>query len=472
MNTAVNYNVNGDDTLAKALRRIRRYFIMAFQKLILLEWSWRTEGIGSYGATDGRNLFLHPEGMKKIERTSDPVGYLAFLLIHEALHALLNHALRLAKLKNHTLANVAADYVINAIIHRINQQVLKEEGFIPFPMIDGVLHDESISYDSKGDSLCAEVVYQNLAKGQQPEQDQPESQTGDGEQEEGEQGGGSSSDQSDSADGSEESSEDGGDTNSDDNDSLSDEDILGGDFVGTGADDLSEPSFEEGETAEQVDQQIEIENEKIEIQAKANEAAGIGNGGGAVIDFAEARRNRKGSVDFSETLSDLLRDIQEGGFTKPFNAQLWGAGIVARGRGSKAASELVFMVDLSGSNFHEAADMISRCEEAFDSVDPEVIHLVGFDSHVTDYREVFSGEKLPTRLNGGGGTNIARALDWVNDRIPHADAVVCLTDGYDHWGRIADSAPDCPMVWLNYGDDRWLDKKAYSFGERIDVDIL
>ena len=192
MNTAaIAYNVNGEDTLAKSLRRVRRFFPLAFQKLVLLSWYWATEGIGSYGATDGRRLFLNPDGLKKIERTSDPVGYLAFLLVHEALHALLNHALRLAKLQNHQLANVAADYVINAIIDRINKQVLAEEGFIPFPFISGILHDESIAYDSKNESLSAEEVYQNLAKGQQPEQDQdqPEPQSGD-DQEDGEQTGG------------------------------------------------------------------------------------------------------------------------------------------------------------------------------------------------------------------------------------------------------------------------------------------
>ena len=485
MNT-IQYNLNGDDTLAKALRLIRAHFPLAFQKLILLAWSWRTQGIGSYGATDGRNLYLNPDGYAKIERTSNPVGYLAFLLIHEALHALLNHALRLGKLQKHGLANVAADYVINAIIDRINQRVLAEEGFVPFPFIEGILHDESIAYDSKGESLSAEQVYQNLNK---PEPEQPEPQP-EPQPEEGDESGDDAVDQSGGDEGDEEGDEAGdqsgesgdeaGDEdgegapsgNGDSDNPLTDEDILGGDFVGTGSDDLAEPELGEGETQEEVDQQIEIENEQIEIESKANEKQGIG---GTSIEFENARRNRDGVVDFSDTLTDLLRQNYDGGWKKPFNNQMFeGGGVVCHGRGNTEAGEIAFLVDLSGSNYHEAGDMISRTQEAFDSVNPEVIHLVGFDHEIHDHIEVTGGERLPSRLDGGGGTNIAKALAWVEENIPHVEAIIVLTDGYDHWSRIERYEPDQPVVWLNYGEDRWLEAYGdyYCFGERIDVNTL
>ena len=474
MNTAsIAYNVNGEDTLAKSLRRVRRFFPLAFQKLVLLSWYWATEGIGSYGATDGRRLFLNPDGLKKIERTSDPVGYLAFLLVHEALHALLNHALRLAKLQNHQLANVAADYVINAIIDRINKQVLAEEGFVPFPFISGILHDDSIAYNSKNESLSAEEVYQNLAKGQQPEQDQdqPEPQAGD-DQEDGEQTGGGQGGSSEE-DGEQEDGEQGDSGNPDPDAPLTDEEILGGDFVGTGSDDLTEPELADGETEQEVDQQIEIENEQIEIEAKANEAQGIGSGGKGTIDVSNARSNRDGVIDFSEALTDLLRQNFEGGWTKPFNSQMFeGGGVVCHGRGSNNAGEIAFLVDLSGSNYHEAADMISRTEDAFDSISPEIIHLVGFDDEVTEHHEVFNGDALPKHLKGGGGTDIALALRWVEENIPHVEAIIVLTDGYDHWNKIERSEPSAPVVWLNYGDERWHEPNAYSFGDKLDVDIL
>jgi len=149
-----------------------------------------------------------------------------------------------------------------------------------------------------------------------------------------------------------------------------------------------------------------------------------------------------------------------------------GGGVVCHGRGSNNAGEIAFLVDLSGSNYHEAADMISRTEDAFDSISPEIIHLVGFDDEVTEHHEVFNGDALPKHLKGGGGTDIALALRWVEENIPHVEAIIVLTDGYDHWNKIERYEPSAPVVWLNYGDERWHEPNAYSFGDKLDVDIL
>ena len=494
MNT-IKYDLNGSDTLAKALRRIRSHFPLAFQKLVLLTWSYRSEGIGSYGATDGRNLYLNPEGLAKIEKTSNPVGLLAFLLIHEALHALLNHSLRLRKLRSHDIANQAADYVINAIIERINKRIQKEEGYVPFPFISGILLDDSIAYDSNGKSFSAEEVYQELNKLNLPDLDPPvngaseeesgesgEGESGEGESGEGESGEGESGEGESGGSGDDESGESGDDESGESGESstgkagpanpLTDEEILGGDFVGTGSDDLAEPELEEGETENEVDQEIEIENEQLDIESQANEKQGVG---GSSIEFEDVNRKRDGVVDFSDALTDLRRTAYEDGWQKPFNNQIFEAGgLVCRGRGSKNAGDIVFLVDLSGSNYHEAADMISRTQEAFDSVNPETIHLVGFDHQVREHFEITGGERLPTTLKGGGGTNIPLALDWVEENLPHADAVVVLTDGYDFWDRIERAQPSAPVVWLNYGEDKFLRGfgDAYSFGERIDVNYL
>ena len=452
MNT-IKYNLNGSDTLAKALRRIRSHFPLAFQKLVLLNWISRSEGIGSYGATDGRKLYLNPEGLAKIEKTSNPVGLLAFLLVHEALHALLNHSLRLRKLRCHDTANQAADYVINAIIDRINKRVQEEDGYVPFPFIENILLDDSIAYDSNGKSFSAEEVYQQLSKVGFSDIDTPVKSDESGDDESGESG--------------ESGSGKTGPANP-----LTDEEILGGDFVGTGSDDLAAPELAGSETEQEIAQSVEIENEQLDIERKANENQGVG---GSSIEFGDANRKRDGVVDFAEALTDLLRTSYEDGWQKPFNNQIFeSSGLVCRGRGSKNAGDIVFLVDLSGSNYHEAADMISRTQEAFDSINPETIHLVGFDHQVREHFEVTGGERLPTKLDGGGGTNIALALDWVEENLPQADAVVVLTDGYDFWERIERAQPSAPVVWLNYGEEKYLRGfgDAYSFGERIDVNYL
>ena len=93
----IDYNINGDTTIAQAARRLR-YVPMAYQRFLMMPLFWVAEGVGAYGATDGRSIYVNPRGKQKIEHTSDPVGYFAFFLLHEVLHALLNHALRLLKL--------------------------------------------------------------------------------------------------------------------------------------------------------------------------------------------------------------------------------------------------------------------------------------------------------------------------------------------------------------------------------------
>ena len=118
--TAYEFDLSRDSMLGRAMRRVQKYAPFAYMKLLALTWEALRDT--PYGATDGRKLFLNPDGLKKISLTSDPVGYAAFLLLHEALHALLSHAVRLRGLKDPQLANVAADYIINAMIQNINRK--------------------------------------------------------------------------------------------------------------------------------------------------------------------------------------------------------------------------------------------------------------------------------------------------------------------------------------------------------------
>ena len=151
-----------DHPLAAAMRSVSRHWFLAYSKLMSMEWEWSTAI--PYGATDGRRLLLNKEGIAKLCRQPNPSGLIAFLLVHEALHALLGHGWRLAKLKDSTLANVAADYVINAMIAMRNRELKREV----FPFIEGVLLDEALSGDKS-----AEQLYRELTKPQPPDP-QPE----------------------------------------------------------------------------------------------------------------------------------------------------------------------------------------------------------------------------------------------------------------------------------------------------------
>ena len=120
--------------------------------------SWQWSDAVPYGATDGATLLLNREGIDKLANKPNGAGLIAFLLVHEALHALLGHGWRLAKLPDHNTANIAADYVINAMIANRNKEIGKDV----FPLIEGVLLDEQLSGDNS-----VEQLYRILSKPQQ-----------------------------------------------------------------------------------------------------------------------------------------------------------------------------------------------------------------------------------------------------------------------------------------------------------------
>lgn len=150
-----------DSTIGKAMRRIRDYYPVSYAKLLALRWRWsnNTARFGRFGATDGVTLILNPEGINLIQRTTDPVGYMAFLLVHESLHALLNHGSRLSELSDHGTANEAADYIINAMIKEVNDSHRHKLGYIPFPIIEIALLDENLSGSKSVKELYTDLAF-------------------------------------------------------------------------------------------------------------------------------------------------------------------------------------------------------------------------------------------------------------------------------------------------------------------------
>ena len=71
--------IGGTDLLARALRVVRDNCSFAYGKLVALKWI--ATNSTPYGATNGRNLLLNPDGLVKLAKTSNPVGYTAFLLV-------------------------------------------------------------------------------------------------------------------------------------------------------------------------------------------------------------------------------------------------------------------------------------------------------------------------------------------------------------------------------------------------------
>ena len=410
MNTLLEVNINGTAVLDQAMRRVRDHWPLAYSKLLAMKWL--PTASTSYGCTDGRQLKLNPLGLAKLNRTSDPVGLTAFLLVHEALHALLSHGERLSRLQDHNTANIAADYVINAMIKRRNTEVRSKSGVIPFPFIEGILFDESISKDYN-----AEELYQHLLKGlPQPPQPDAGDESGDagddesGEADAGEADGDESGDAGEAdgageADAGDESADgagdgtgeaDAGEANQSGTGAGSssgaarqtDKEILGDEWVGTGAVDTAKPELEDGETAEQVADQIDASNESILIGDQIDARAGMSGAGGSRS--IQQHRARREGLDWADVLRQWLSARCSDGWDKPFNAPIFtSTGTVAAGRQKQALPEIVVIVDTSCSVPDSLlAEMLAELQHCLDTLRPEAIQLFSCDSRIRDTHEL------------------------------------------------------------------------------------
>ncbi|MFN4909384.1 MAG: VWA-like domain-containing protein [Bacteroidota bacterium] len=453
------------------MRRVRCHWPLAYSKLLAMRWE--ETNATPYGATDGIKLVLNPDGLDRISKTSDPVGFCAFLLVHEALHAMLSHGARLAKFTDRDAANRAADYIINAMIVHRNKQVFAKVPMIPFPLIPNVLFDEALSGDKS-----VEQLYDELFKSPEPDK-QPQSGQQDDPQDQSDDPQDQSVDQSDDADdagdagGSDSGDADDDDqpTNGDSSDSSpidgkSDSEILGQDWVGGGAEDTFKPEADpsNGKSEDDVAREIEDQNEQIILGEQLNHKAGLV--GATDTRKIEQLRSFREGMDWADYLKQWFTARCQSGWDKPFNAPIFTTtGLVSAGRQKKDINELAVVIDTSCSVPQEILrEMLEAVQDALDTLRPDTIYLLSVDHKVEEVIELRHGDQVPTSIKGGGGTLFKPAFDWIEENASHIDGLVYLTDGeaYD-WIELQE--PPYPVLWLDYGRH----PEVYKFGERVKV---
>ena len=509
--TAYEFDLSRDSLLGRAMRRVQKYAPFAYMKLLSLMWVATSDT--NYGATDGRKLFLNLLGLDKIKQTSDPVGYAAFLLLHEALHALLSHALRLRGLRDQKLANIAADYIINAMIASINRKAraggAKRD---PFPMIEGVLLDEKLSADHHV------VKLYNILDAKQDEEQDPAFDTGDDTDDTDDTEGATGDDTGDDTDDTEGDtgddtgdatddtegdtdpsledllnedtsngdSDDTGDTEGDTGDTEGDTDDTGDtgdsgdtggksgdeaildDFVGTPTgSDLQEPALDEGETLEEFDSSVEESNEQITLQEQLAQSAGLGDDDSGFRQLVKHRKQWQG-LDWGSYVREWMTSRMADSWNKPVNIPTFVTrGIVEDDRESMNMGELGVVVDTSCSVPPSiVSEMLEAVQEALDTLSPKAIHLISSDHKVQEYQVLERGDTVPESLKGGGGTVFRKAFQFVEDEMLDLDGLIFLTDGdaFD-WDQVHE--PSYPVLWLHYED--YKDPTTYPFGQVVEV---
>ena len=477
-----------DHPLSIAMRRVSRHWHLAYSKLLSLEWEWCSDF--PYGATDGKSLLLNRKGIDQLAAMPDGVEYIAFLLVHESLHALLGHGWRLAALKNAKLGNVAADYVINAMIQMRNRE-LKADAF---PIIPGALLDEALSGDKSVEQLYRELLQPDPNPQPQPQpqdsnenQDQDDSEEGSGQEgdqdpeEDGDDCGTDDDDGEPGDDGNDsgvptgEDGDDGGGAEEEDTsgDRPADDDDMGGadvdadggepdlkDFPGKGGVDTCAPEPEEGETYKEAIDRIEEDNDRL-LTSDAIDRQTMSDTGQTGRRMA-GMRNQGYQMPWTDLLREWLNHHSRAGWDSPFNQAIHAStGLVAAGRRKKAAGHIVWVLDTSGSIGQATYDrFLGEAQVALDDLKPESMTLLSVSHIVCDAVILESGDRVPDSLKGGGGTAFLPAFNWVANNDIEPDVLVYLTDGESpDIGRLV--APDYPVLWLSTRRPQ----SHYPFGE-------
>lgn len=519
-------NLGGAHPLNRAMRRVARHWPVVYSKLLCLRWEWTdkagnhpTGGLIPYGATDGRVLILNPEGVEEMAAESqrevgDSVGYVAFLLVHEGLHAIFNHGFRLSRFADPEAANHAADYKVNEMVHARNLEI----GTAQFPLPSWVLLDLKLSEPWATEQLYQELKRRNAPQQQQQQQPQPSptpadlspagdegddtaQQPGAG----GESGDGVSPDAyslpagdgDDATDGSGSGSPDGGPVDSpapgtepsggndadpspdpggrspasqpgaaEDGDAAPSDGggVGGGTGVGgrrvpgedprpgAGGADTFKPTDDEL-TDDELEKEIDEQNERIMIQdALDSHQCGTDPSNSARL----AKERRAAEVqDWASFAEQFVETRCRAGWRAPYNHGVFvGSGMVAPGREGRKVGDIVLVVDSSGSIGQDAWDRFLQLGQyVLDDIRPERLFLLSCDTRVVEAQELVQGDTVPTSMAGGGGTSFKAAFDWIEDD-PEDMAIDPLLLIYFTDGYCSDhkdmTPPHYPVLWLSY----------------------
>jgi len=396
-------------------------------------------------ATDGTHLFYNPEWIRSI---TGP--HREFVCAHEVLHCALGHHVRLAD-RDKDLWNQACDYVINPVL--IKSGLTMPEG--------GLYRKDLVG-------MSAELAYSILLAEQANDKDEDGS---DGENEENTSG----SDQG--APGEAQSQPNA-------NPQQDDSDADGSESGGTGSD----GSRQESQTGNDYGQCGEIlpapvasaediaEEENDWKQAVANAASmakAAGDLPGHVSDLVDARLAPR--INWRDILRGFMtaRSNEDYTWSRP-NKRYVSGGLYLPSVHSEAIPPVALLIDASYSMDRTAlAECVDEYQQLIDEICPEYVDLFIHTTDCWDPVRVERGELIVDLLPRmpGGGTRFAPACNKLNDASEQYACAVWFTDmATGDWGECDE--PACPVLFLDYDDNRYGHADHATFGECVGMGDL
>lgn len=371
-------------------------------------------------ATDGRYLYLHPEGF-----LGRPLDERVFILGHEVLHAVLDHPRLFMRLRkqgkvkypngeelpwDEDTAQASADMLINDML--INAKV----GGKP----EDATHDPRKVNENMSFFDAYRAVYKS--KPRRGEGDKPGKEPGNGEPQEGAGGN----------DGQPEGKPKPGQGK-----------------PPTGSfDNHIEPGSESGQSPEEA--------------AAARNDAEWQTGVAAAMESARLRGKLPGNIerlflkvmepeiDWTEKVRTTLsrRLGNSGSSWNTLDEHLIHRGIGAPGRVAYGAGYIVVAWDTSGSMTQDDMDRgASETKGIIGDVRPRRLTVMQCDMRVTEAFDCDDEDDLMRRkIKGGGGTDFKPVFDWIDKEGERPDALIYFTDTQ---GSFPAQEPDYPVIWVS-----------------------
>ena len=348
-------------------------------------------------ATNGTNIYYSP---KFVDTLSD--GELAYIALHEVLHAALGHIWRREN-RDPRLWNIATDFVVNAYL----DDIAKSEKLLTSPSIG--LHDAQYINDS------AEQVYAKLLKNEQQNSSSQDSQ--------GQSGNGKGK--------------------------------------GKDGDELSEPTnhdmWDEADkmTAEQ---KQSISRQWTSRLINAGKVAAMSKSAGKLPGGLQRSINEltRPVINWKQALAEFATTIENDyGFTPPdqrVDVDEFGTYMPAFTDTDTMLKNIQLYIDASGSmSADELTKVVSEIKGILDQYGMVTGQIRFFDSEVQDV--VYELENITDARKvvpvGGGGTSFMACAENLAKRAKTDEVSLCimLTDGYDEFPPESAWA-GVPVVWL------------------------
>ena len=412
-------------------------------------------------ATDGRNMWVNPSFWGPLT-----LSLKISALAHEIGHKMLLHSTRRGS-RNPMLWNIAADYVVNAILAKNGFELGKDW-----------LHD--VKYEG----MSTEAVYHEI---EQIAKQQPQGAGGKGNGQgkgqkappspSGEQGSGDDDQDDGSASGAGgDDSGEAGDSKSDQSQGDSGADQQGGSDGGYSVpgvsqswkdkwQDIKETSEATKEAVEKLEKEVIDQVQKAMMTAKAH--GSVPGGMEAFEDVCTPSRE-----PWYNHLHRYMQSLSQSEYNwaRINRRHLVQHQIFTPANYSESLEHIVFAIDCSGSVFGaaEQANFSGHVNAILAEAKPNKTHVIYFDSRVTRHEELDYGQlEFHTRPAGGGGTDFHPIFRFLDDEGIVPELCVVLTDCY---GNFPDEAPGYPVIWASIVDPDHLGGYYPPFGDIVFVD--